>query len=116
MTTATCGAFMNSAMTKNPSTHPTPTPPTPGTASTATAPLPRVGLPQPDRATRLGQPVRAAAPRGNPAEIDALLEKHGALAKHLKRLLDLLKPQDKVRVRYQEDGSPNWTWTLPSGH
>jgi hypothetical protein len=44
-------------------------------------------------------------PAGNPAEIDALLEKHGALAKHLKRLLDLLKPQDKVRVRYQQDGS-----------
>ena len=41
----------------------------------------------------------------NPADIDALLAKHGALAKRLKRLLDLLKPQDKVRVRYQEDGS-----------
>ncbi|MDP2132032.1 MAG: nitric oxide reductase activation protein NorD, partial [Sulfuritalea sp.] len=32
-------------------------------------------------------------------------EKHAALAKRLKRLLDLLKPQDKVRIRYQEDGS-----------
>ena len=28
-----------------------------------------------------------------------------ALAKRLKRLLDLLKPQDKVRIRYQEEGS-----------
>ena len=44
-------------------------------------------------------------PKGNPADIDKLLEKHGALAKRLKRLLDLLKPQDKVRIRYQEEGS-----------
>jgi nitric oxide reductase activation protein len=44
-------------------------------------------------------------PSGNPADIDALLAKHSALAKRLKRLLDLLKPQDKVRVRFQEDGS-----------
>jgi len=44
-------------------------------------------------------------PSGNAADIDALLAKHSALAKRLKRLLDLLKPQDKVRVRYQEDGS-----------
>jgi nitric oxide reductase activation protein len=42
---------------------------------------------------------------GNPADIDALLAKHSALSKRLKRLLDLLKPQDKVRVRFQEDGS-----------
>ena len=42
---------------------------------------------------------------GNPAEIDRLLAKHAALAKHLKRLLDLVKPQDKVRIRYQEEGS-----------
>jgi hypothetical protein len=44
-------------------------------------------------------------PSGNPTDIDALLAKHSALAKRLKRLLDLLKPQDKVRVRFQEDGS-----------
>ncbi|MDO9143834.1 nitric oxide reductase activation protein NorD [Rhodoferax sp.] len=44
-------------------------------------------------------------PSGHAADIDALLAKHSALAKRLKRLLDLLKPQDKVRVRYQEDGS-----------
>jgi len=47
----------------------------------------------------------ALHPSGNAADIDRLLEKHAALAKHLKRLLDLLKPQDKVRVRYQEEGS-----------
>ena len=47
----------------------------------------------------------ALHPSGNAADIDRLLEKHAALAKRLKRLLDLLKPQDKVRIRYQEDGS-----------
>ena len=44
-------------------------------------------------------------PCGNPADIDQLLAKHSALAKRLKRLLDLLKPQNKVRVRHQEEGS-----------
>jgi len=44
-------------------------------------------------------------PQGNPADIDRLLEKHAGLAKRLKKLLDLLKPQDKVRIRYQEEGS-----------
>ncbi|MBL0124540.1 MAG: nitric oxide reductase activation protein NorD [Betaproteobacteria bacterium] len=44
-------------------------------------------------------------PKGNAADIDRLLLKHEALAKRLKRLLDLLKPQDKVRIRYQEEGS-----------
>ncbi|MDQ1314253.1 MAG: nitric oxide reductase NorD protein [Pseudomonadota bacterium] len=47
----------------------------------------------------------ALHPSGNPADIDKLLAKHGALAKRLKKMLDLLKPQDKVRIRYQEEGS-----------
>ncbi|MDP1995806.1 MAG: VWA domain-containing protein, partial [Gallionella sp.] len=47
----------------------------------------------------------ALHPSGNAADIDKLLAKHGALAKRLKKMLDLLKPQDKVRIRYQEDGS-----------
>ena len=47
----------------------------------------------------------ALHPSGDAAEIDRLLQKHAALAKHIKRLLDLLKPQDKVRIRYQEEGS-----------
>lgn len=42
---------------------------------------------------------------GNAADIDRLLAKHAALAKRLKKMLDLLKPQDKVRIRYQEEGS-----------
>jgi nitric oxide reductase NorD protein len=44
-------------------------------------------------------------PSGNAADIDKLLAKHAALAKRLKKMLDLLKPQDKVRIRYQEEGS-----------
>ncbi len=44
-------------------------------------------------------------PSGAAADIDSLLAKHSALAKRLKRLFDLLKPQDKVRLRHQEDGS-----------
>jgi len=48
---------------------------------------------------------RPLHPAGNAAKIDRLLARHDALAKRLKRLLDLLKPQDKVRIRYQEEGS-----------
>jgi hypothetical protein len=44
-------------------------------------------------------------PSGQAADIDRLLAKHAALAKRLKKMLDLLKPQDKVRIRYQEEGS-----------
>jgi nitric oxide reductase NorD protein len=47
----------------------------------------------------------ALHPAGNAADIDRLLEKHAALAKRLQRILDMLKPQNKVRIRYQEDGS-----------
>ena len=44
-------------------------------------------------------------PPGNAIEIDKILEKHSALANYLKRILDLLKPQQYVRIRYQEEGS-----------
>ena len=44
-------------------------------------------------------------PSANPLKIDKLLAKHNALSKRLKRLLDLLKPQNYVRVRYQEEGA-----------
>lgn len=47
----------------------------------------------------------ALHPRGNASKIDKLLEKHSSLAKRLKALLDMLKPQDRVRIRYQEEGS-----------
>lgn len=44
-------------------------------------------------------------PSGNAGDIDRILEKHAVLAKRLQRILDLLKPQNKVRIRYQEEGS-----------
>ncbi len=44
-------------------------------------------------------------PSGDAAYIDQLLAKHSALAKKLKKIIDMLKPQQKVRVRYQEEGS-----------
>ncbi|TVT54498.1 MAG: VWA domain-containing protein [Sedimenticola thiotaurini] len=44
-------------------------------------------------------------PPGDAKLIEDLLTKHSALAKRLKQILDLLKPQQYVRVRYQEDGS-----------
>jgi len=44
-------------------------------------------------------------PSGNAADIDRLLEKNSAIAKKLKQILDTLKPQQYVRVRYQEEGS-----------
>ncbi len=44
-------------------------------------------------------------PGAEAALIDKLLAKHQMLAKQLKQLLDLLKPQNHVRVRYQEEGS-----------
>lgn len=47
----------------------------------------------------------AIHPAGDPADIDRLLHKHAKLAQQLKRLLDLLKPQDRVRLRFQEEGS-----------
>lgn len=47
----------------------------------------------------------ALHPQGDAARIDGLLRKHAVLAKQLERLLDLLKPQEKVRIRYQEEGS-----------
>lgn len=47
----------------------------------------------------------ALHPSGNPIEVDQLLEKHHAVLKRMKRILELLKPQNTVRIRYQEEGS-----------
>ncbi len=44
-------------------------------------------------------------PAGNASDIDRLLQKHSALLKRLKQILEMLKPQNFVRVRYQEEGS-----------
>ena len=44
-------------------------------------------------------------PAGDAARIDRLLDKHARLAKQLKHIVDMLKPQQHVRVRFQEDGT-----------
>jgi len=44
-------------------------------------------------------------PSGNASDVDALLDKHSAVLKRLKQILELLKPQNFTRVRYQEEGS-----------
>ena len=47
----------------------------------------------------------AVHPSGSTQVVDHILAKHAALAKRLKAILDALKPQQKVRIRYQEEGS-----------
>lgn len=47
----------------------------------------------------------ALHPSGDPSAIDALLTQHAGLARQLEKLLDLLKPHNRVRIRYQEEGS-----------
>ena len=42
---------------------------------------------------------------GDAGQIDRVLANHAALAKRLKRLLESLKPQDRLRVRHQLEGS-----------
>ncbi len=44
-------------------------------------------------------------PATTPALVDQLLDKHAPLVKRLQRLLDMLKPQSRVRIRFQEDGT-----------
>ncbi|MEB4590320.1 VWA domain-containing protein [Candidatus Thiothrix sp. Deng01] len=44
-------------------------------------------------------------PSGDAGQIDQLLQKHAVLAKKLKQIVDLLKPQNYTRIRYQEEGS-----------
>ena len=41
---------------------------------------------------------------GNASHIDQLLDKHQRLLKQLKAIVDLLKPQQRRRVRYQNEG------------
>jgi len=44
-------------------------------------------------------------PSANASTVDALLDKHKPLVNRLQRLIDMLKPQNKVRIRFQEEGS-----------
>ncbi|QCU89918.1 nitric oxide reductase activation protein NorD [Thiomicrorhabdus sediminis] len=43
-------------------------------------------------------------PSGNVAKIDSLMDKHDGLAKRLKKMIEMLKPQNKKRIRFQEEG------------
>jgi Mg-chelatase subunit ChlD len=72
--------------------------------------LPPRHYPEWDEATRCDRPDWVSVydtlqPAGDPADIDTLLARHAPVARHLKRLLDLLKPQDRTRLRYQEEGT-----------
>jgi nitric oxide reductase NorD protein len=72
--------------------------------------LPPRHYPEWDEATRSHRPdwvsvYDSLQPAGDPADIDALLARHAPVARHLKRLLDLLKPQERTRLRYQEEGT-----------
>jgi nitric oxide reductase NorD protein len=74
------------------------------------ATLPPRHYPEWDEATRCFRPDWVSVydtlqPTGDPADIDALLARHAPVARHLKRVLDLLKPQDRTRLRYQEEGT-----------
>ena len=72
--------------------------------------LPPRHYPEWDEATRGYRPDWVSVydtlqPAGDPADIDTLLGRHAPVAKHLKRVLDLIKPQDRTRLRYQEEGT-----------
>ncbi|MFO1278506.1 MAG: VWA domain-containing protein [Burkholderiaceae bacterium] len=74
------------------------------------APLPPRLYPEWDATTRTYRPDWVSVydrlqPAGDAVTIDRLLARHAGLARQLKRLLDLLKPQERVRIRYQEEGS-----------
>jgi nitric oxide reductase NorD protein len=72
--------------------------------------LPPRQYPEWDHASQSYRPdwvsvYEALHPGGNASTIDALLEQHSTLARQLEKLLDLLKPHNRTRIRYQEDGS-----------
>jgi uncharacterized protein YegL len=43
-------------------------------------------------------------PSGDATIIDKLMQKHNTLAQRLKNLIEILKPQNKKRIRFQEEG------------
>jgi nitric oxide reductase NorD protein len=72
--------------------------------------LPPRHYPEWDASSQSYQPdwasvYEALHPSGDASRIDALLAQHAVLARQLQQLLDLLKPQNRVRIRYQEEGS-----------
>lgn len=44
-------------------------------------------------------------PSGDAGKVDKLLTKHDSLIKRIKRLVEMLRPQNKKRIRFQEEGS-----------
>lgn len=84
--------------------------PPPRAATPEAAGLPPRHYPEWDDASQTYRPdwtavYEALHPAGRAADIDALLARHAVLARRLKRLLDLVKPQARVRERYRENGS-----------
>ncbi len=72
--------------------------------------LPPRHYPEWDAASQTYRPdwvsvYEALHPSGDARHIDVLLAQHAGLARQLEKLLDLLKPQNRVRIRYQEEGS-----------
>ena len=72
--------------------------------------LPPRHYPEWDAASQTYRPdwvsvYEALHPSGDVSHIDALLARHAGLARQLQQLLDLLKPQNRVRIRYQEEGT-----------
>ncbi len=73
-------------------------------------PLPPQHYPEWDYQTHRYRPdwvsvYESLHPAGRASDIDHLLQKHHTLLKRLKKMLDMLKPQQHVRLRYQEEGS-----------
>ena len=84
--------------------------PPPRAAEPEASGLPPRHYPEWDAASQSYRPdwvavYEALHPAGRAADIDALLARHAVLARRLKRLLDLVKPQARVRERYRENGS-----------
>lgn len=82
----------------------------PSTAEPAAPGLPPRHYPEWDVSSQSYRPdwasvYEAVHPSGDAGVIDALLERHRGLARQLEQLLDRLKPQNRVRIRHQENGS-----------
>ncbi len=80
------------------------------TRAAAEAPLPPRHYPEWDEAIRAYRPDWVSVydtlqPSADAGAVEALLGRHAVVAKHLQRVLDLLKPQERTRLRYQEEGT-----------
>jgi hypothetical protein len=83
-------------------------PPSPHEASRAG--LPPRHYPEWDSASQSLRPdwvslYESLHPSGDAGRIDALLQQHAPLARQLQEMLDRLKPQNRERIRHQQEGS-----------